>query len=389
MNEHDLSHILNHLGEDREKYFNAVSPPIIQTSNFTFKSFDAFRAAMSDELGNHVYSRGNNPTVAILRKKMAALEKAEDALILGSGVSAIAAAVIGNVSAGDHVVCVQEPYSWTYKLLVNFLSRFGVSHTFVDGRDLEAIKRAVQPNTKVLYLESPNSLTFELQDLKACAAIAKENGLVSIIDNSYCSPYYQNPIEHGIDIVVHSGTKFINGHSDVVNGILCSSKAMVRKIFESEFMTLGMIISPHDASLIIRGLRTLPLRMERSYNTALKVIDFLKTHPKTEEVLFPMDPSFAQYDLAKTQMRGCAGFFTASFKAKSKGDMERFFNKLDRFLLAVSWGGHESLVLPISALYDIPGREDPNIPWNLVRFYIGLEEAEVLIEDLRGALDVL
>ena len=385
----DISHILNHLGENREKYFNAVSPPIIQTSNFTFKSFDAFREAMSDELGHHTYSRGNNPTVAILRKKMAALEKAEDALILGSGVSAIAAAVIGNVSAGDHVVCVQEPYSWTYKLLVNFLSRFGVNHTFVDGRDLEAIKAAVQSNTKVLYLESPNSLTFELQDLKACAEIAKQNGLVSIIDNSYCSPYYQNPIEHGIDIVVHSGTKFINGHSDVVNGILCSSKAMVRKIFESEFMTLGMIISPHDASLIIRGLRTLPLRMERSYTTALKVIEFLKMHPKTEKVLFPMDPSFPQYDLAKKQMRGCAGFFTASFKAKSKDDMERFFNKLDRFLLAVSWGGHESLVLPISALYDIPGREDPNIPWNLVRFYIGLEEAEVLISDLEGALGVI
>ncbi len=385
----DISHIINQLGEERENYFNAVSPPIIQSSNFAFKNFRAFKSAMANELGNHIYTRGNNPTVAILRKKLAALEKAEDALVFSSGAAAIANAVISQVQAGDHIVCVQNPYSWTHTLLSKFLSRFGVEHDFVDGRNLDAIQSAIKSNTKVLYLESPNSLTFELQDLKACAAIAKKHKLISIIDNSYCSPYYQNPISLGIDIVVHSGTKFINGHSDVVNGIVCSSKVIINKIFHHEFMTLGAIISPNDAFLVMRGLRTMPLRMERSFTTALKVIAFLKEHPKVEKIMFPLDPSFDQYELAKKQMKGCAGFFTFSLKADSMEKVELFFSKLKRFLLAVSWGGHESLILPIAALYGIEGRPDPVIPWNLVRMYIGLEEADVLIKDLETALAVL
>lgn len=382
----DISHILNQLGEERDQYFNAVSPPIIQSSNFTFKSFGAFKKAMGDELTHHIYTRGNNPTVAILRKKMAALEKAEDALICSSGSSAIALAVISQVKAGDHIVCVQNPYSWTYTLLTKFLSKFGVEHTFVDARDIKEIEEAIQDNTRVLYLESPNSLTFELQDLEACSKLAKAHNLTSIIDNSYCSPYYQNPILLGIDIVVHSGSKFINGHSDVVNGVICSSRKIIREIFQSEFMTLGTIISPNDAFLVIRGLRTLPLRMERSFNTALKVIEYLKSHPKIDKILFPMDVAFEQYELAKKQMSGCAGFFTFAVKAKKIEDMELFFRNLKRFLLAVSWGGHESLILPIAALYGIENREDPVIPWNLVRMYIGLEEADVLIEDLHHAL---
>ena len=383
----DISFILNQLGEERQHYFNSVSPPIIQSSNFSFDTFAAFKKAMGDELDHHIYSRGNNPTVEILRKKMAALEKSEDALICSSGSAAIALAVISQVKSGDHIVCVQNPYSWTHKLISKFLVRFGVTHTFVDGRSLKEIEEAIKESTTVLFLESPNSLTFELQDLAACAKLAKAHKLVSIIDNSYCSPYFQNPIELGIDIVVHSGTKFINGHSDVVNGIICSSKKIIRQIFESEFMTLGAIISPNDAFLILRGLRTMPLRMEKSYQTALEVIQFLKEHPKVSEILFPMDVDFDQYDLARKQMRGCAGFFTFAVKAEKIEDMEKFFMSLKRFLLAVSWGGHESLVLPIAALYGIENKEDPAVPWNLVRMYIGLEEADFLIDDLRLALD--
>lgn len=318
---------------------------------------------------------------------MAALEKAEDALICSSGSAAIALAVISQVKAGDHIVCVQNPYTWTKNLLSKFLARFGVKYTFVDGSSTKDIEAAIEENTSVLFLESPNSMTFELQDLEACADIAKAHDLITIIDNSYCSPYYQNPIELGIDVVVHSGTKFINGHSDVVNGIICSSKKIIRQIFDSEFMTLGSIISPNDAFLILRGLRTMPLRMEKSYQTALEVIQFLKGHPKVSEILFPMDVDFHQYDLAKKQMRGCAGFFTFAVKAEKISDMEKFFMSLKRFLLAVSWGGHESLILPIAALYGIENTENPSLHWNLVRMYIGLEEAEVLIEDLKLALE--
>ncbi len=384
-----LSDILTHLGEDREKYFNAVAPPVIQSSNFAFKTLDEFRQAFTNELGHHIYTRGNNPTVAILRQKLAALEGAEDALVLASGAGAVANAVIANVSAGDHIVCVESPYSWTKVLLTKLLPRFGVTCTFVDGREIENIANAIQPNTKLLYLESPNSLTFELQDLEACARLAKSLGIVTCIDNSYCSPLYQQPIKMGIDIVVHSGTKYLNGHSDVVVGVICSSKAMIQKIFDTEFMTLGGILPPHDAALVIRGLRTLELRVKRSFESTLKIARHLEKHPKIERVLYPWLPSFPQHELARKQMNGAGGLFSVYLKADSIEKVEAFFHRLERFLLAVSWGGHESLVLPSAGFYNIPGRPDSPVPWNLLRFYIGLEDPDWLIEDLEQALEVV
>lgn len=384
----DISYILNHLGEERENYFGAVSPPIIQSSNFAFSSLDAFRTSMGNEMGSHMYTRGNNPTVQILRKKLAALESAEDCLVFASGSGAIANAVISQVNQGDHIVCVESAYSWTNKLLQEFLPRFGVTTTFVDGRDLLALENTILDNTKVLYLESPTSMHMELQDLTACAAIAKKHNLVSLIDNSYASPIFQRPIEFGIDIVIHSATKYINGHSDIVCGVVCSSKEIINKMFSKEFMTLGGILSPSDAAQVIKGLRTLPLRMKQTDESAKKVCAFLTDHPTVEAIYYPHHPSFPQYELAKKQMSGCGGLFAVKFKTDNREKMEAFFNKLERFLLAVSWGGHESLVLPAIALYDIPGRENPDMPFGFVRFYIGLEDSDVLIEDLEQALKV-
>lgn len=383
----DISFIINHLGEERDNYYQAVSPPIIQSSNFVFRDLEDMRSRFADELEHHVYSRGNNPTVEILRKKLAALEGAEDALAFASGAAAIAMAVIANVKTGDHIVCVRSPYSWTTALLTKFLPRFGVSHTFVDGRDLEAIEAAILPHTKILFLESPNTLFFDLQDLTACAALAKRYDLISIIDNSYCSPIFQKPIEHGIDIVVHSGTKYLNGHSDVVVGVLCASKMMVKKIFESEFMTLGAILSPHDAMLVIRGLRTLHLRMQRSHDTAMEVVNWLAAHPKVERVVYPFHPSFAQYDLALRQMKGAGGLFTVQFKVTTMAEMEAFIHRIQHFLIAVSWGGHESLMMPTVGFYNIAGRNNSPVAWNTVRFYIGLEDADFLIADLAQAME--
>ncbi len=384
-----LSHILNHLGEEREQYFNAVSPPVIQSSNFVFPDLDTFRASFADELHSHTYTRGNNPTVEILRKKLAALEGTEDALVFSSGAAAIAAAVIGNVQAGDHVVCQQMPYSWTSALLRKFLARFGVEHTFVDGTDIENIRAAIRPNTRVLYLESPNTMTFECQDLAACAALAREHGLISMIDNSYSSPLYQNPAAFGIDIVLHSGTKYINGHSDVVVGVLCASREMVQKIFNSELMTIGAALGPHDAALVIRGLRTLPLRVQRSGESAQALIARLENHPKVERIWYPFHHSFPQRELAQRQMRGCGGLFSVQFRTDSMEKMEAFIHRLRRFLMAVSWGGHESLIIPTIGFYNIPGRPVPEAPWTFVRFYIGLEDADWLWEDLEQAMEVL
>lgn len=383
------SDILTHLGEDREHYFQAVAPPVVQTSNFVFPDLAAFRAAFSDELEHHVYSRGNNPTVEILRKKLAALEGTDDCLVFSSGAGAVAAAVLGNISAGDHIVCQQAPYSWTNSLLRKFLPRYGVEHTFVDGTDIENIRAALQPNTRILYLESPNTMTFECQDLAACAALAKERGIVTIIDNSYSSPIYQNPAAFGIDIVVHSGTKYLNGHSDVVVGVLCASKAMVKKIFESELMTLGGILGPHDAALVIRGLRTLPIRLQRSDSSAQFLIEKLDNHPKVERIWYPFHHSFPQLELAKKQMRGCGGLFSVQFKTPALENMEQFVHRLRRFLMAVSWGGHESLIIPTVGFYGIPGKPEPTLPWTFCRFYIGLEDPEWLWEDLEQALEVL
>ncbi len=383
----DINDILTHLGEDRAHYFNAVAPPVIQSSNFVFDTLDDMRLAFSNELENHIYTRGNNPTVAILRQKLAALEHTEDALVVGSGAAAVAAAVLSNIKAGDHIICVQKPYSWTYKLITNFLSAFAVEHTFVDGRDINAIAAAIKTNTTVLFLESPNTLTFEIQDLSACSALAKQHNLITIIDNSHASPVFQNPADFGIDIIIHSATKYLNGHSDVVAGAICANKVLIKKIFESGLMTLGLTISPHDASLIIRGLRTLELRVRRSDETAKKVVDFLYNHPKIEKIYFPLHPSFGQYALACRQMSGCGGLITIKLKAESKEAVARFVKKIKRFLMAVSWGGYESLMIPSLAFHDVPGLPDSPIHWSHVRFFIGLESADYLIEDLEQALN--
>lgn len=384
--EDHISYILNDLGEHRENYFNAMSPPVVQTSNFVFPDVELFRKSIMDELNSHIYTRGNNPTVEILRKKIAALEGTDDALIFASGSAAMSMAIMHCVKQGDHVICVKHPYSWTAALLNRYLSKYGVTHDFVDGSDLAAIESLIKPNTKLLFLESPNTFTYELQDIEACVALAKKHNLLTAIDNSYSSPIFQQPAKMGVDIVIHSATKYINGHSDVVAGIVCSSHAIIGKMFIDEYMTLGGIISPHDASLIIRGLRTLPLRMQRVQESTQTILQALKGHPKIKRILYPFDPDFPQYALAKKQMRGCGGLFTIEFDVPDIESLLMIVSKVKRWKIAVSWGGHEALMLPMAALYNLPGRDNPHIPWSFVRFYVGLEEPEYLLEDLLSSL---
>src|SRR5687768_1622758 len=217
----DISHILNHLGEEREEYYGAVAPPVFQTSNFCFPDVKTMREKLKREMETPFYTRGYNPTVAALRKKIAALEGTEDALVFASGSGAIASAAMSVLKGGDHAICVQKPYSWTGNLLSKYLIRFGAEHTFVDGTDQENFRKAIKPNTKLIYLESPNSLTFEMQDIAAVVKIAKEKNIVTMIDNSYNTPINQNPAVMGVDLVLHSASKYLNGHSDVVAGVVC------------------------------------------------------------------------------------------------------------------------------------------------------------------------
>lgn len=383
----DLSYIINEYGEDRDQYFGSISPPLYQSSNFCFPTVKVLRESLAQEMDVPFYTRGNNPTTTILRKKLAALAGAEEAMVFGSGSAAIASAMMAQLHAGDHVVCVQKPYSWTHKLLTKLLSRFGVESTFIDGRDPEAWARAAQPNTKVFMLESPNTMTFELQDIAAVADIARSKGIVTILDNSYCTPLNQKPIEMGIDITAHSASKYLSGHSDMVAGVLCMSRTMCEKVWNSEYMTLGGILAPHDAWLMLRGLRTLPIRMERVAATTPRIVEFFEGHPKVKEVMYPFSPSNPQLDLAKRQMAAPAGQFSILLDAPDIAACERFCDSLQRFLMACSWGGHESLIFPICALYDSANYAETELPWNFIRFYVGLETPEVLLDDLAQALD--
>ncbi|SDL12563.1 Cystathionine beta-lyase/cystathionine gamma-synthase [Catalinimonas alkaloidigena] len=385
MSSPDLSYILNELGEDHSLHYGAVSPPIYQTTNFCFRDVAHMREALQHESSIPFYTRGTNPTIDVVRKKLAALEGAEDALLFASGSAAVAAAVMVHLRAGDHVVCVQKPYSWSNKLLNVMLARFGVTTTMIDGTRPEAFAEALQPATKLIFLESPNSTTYELQDLAAVAKLARARGIVTVIDNSTASPLGQQPIALGIDLVVHSATKYIGGHSDAIAGVVCGTHAMMERIFASEFMTLGGVLSPFNAWLLLRGLRTLPLRYERSCRTAERLVAFLETHPGVERVYYPFSETHPQHELARQQMTWAGGQFSVLLRTQAWDAVERFCNTLKRFLLGCSWGGHESLAFPMCTLYDSANYQAV-LPFNLVRFYAGLEEPEVLIEDLRRAL---
>lgn len=383
----DLSYILNELGEEREQWLNAVSPPIFQTSIFCFDSVADLREGLRNELDTPFYTRGHNPTVTVLRRKLAALEAAEDALIFASGSAAVAAAVMSCVAAGDHVVCVRKPYSWTNKLLERLLPDYGVRTTFVDAANLDEISGAIEDRTRLIYLESPNSITFEMQDLPAVASLARERDIRTICDNSYATPLLQRPIEQGIDMVVHSATKYLNGHGDVVAGVLCGSRDRIERVFEGPFMTLGGICGPFDAWLLIRGLRTLPVRLERIGATTARIVEHLDARPEVGRIHYPQHERHPQRALARRSLAGGNGLFSVELNCEDIAAVERFCDSLERFLIACSWGGYESLVYPMAGLADsVNYQKSRQLPWNLVRFSIGLEDPDVLIEDLDRAL---
>jgi cystathionine beta-lyase/cystathionine gamma-synthase len=378
----DISNIINELGEERENYFNAIAPPIVQTSNFACETVAELRTAFEDEYNVFLYSRGNNPTVDILRKKLAALDGAEDCLVVNSGAAAIYAAVMANVQTGDHVISIQNPYASAQKLFDVIFPKFGIEITYVDGRDIINFENAIQSNTKLIYVESPNSWNFHLQDLEAVAKLAKQKNIVTIIDNSYCTPLYQQPISLGIDISIQSATKYISGHSDVIAGVITGTKAMMHKIFTTEYMTIGSGIQPFNAWLLLRGLRTLPMRLAHISATTKVVVDFLNQHKKVEKVIFPHDENFEQYQLAKKQMQGACGLVTFILKANSVQQIETFCNTLQHILMAVSWGGYESLIIPKCSSFPVADFDANNAEHKMIRLYVGQEDARYIIKDL-------
>jgi len=381
-----LSEILLHQGE-RDLPFNAVSPPIFQTSIFCFPSYDEFRDALSDEESHYLYTRGNNPTVNLCEEKLAALEGAEAAKLVSSGVAASSLAILGSLKSGDHAVVVGDCYSWVRYFFDVYLAGYHIEHTYVEGTDSAEFEAAIRPNTRLFYLESPTTFTFKLQDLASVAAIAKSRGIRTVIDNTWATPFFQNPIALGVDVVVHSASKYLGGNSDVIAGVIAASRPVMKELFEQQFLPLGPVPDPFAAWLIMRNLRTLHLRMPRHFENALALATMLEGHRKVEQVLYPLLPSFSQYELARRQMRGGSGLFSFRLRTERLEEVKAFVDSLRLFKRAVSWGGYESLVFPAGVKF-----ADDAVPaerLGLIRLHAGIEEVDLLLEDVRNALEAV
>lgn len=359
--------------EHDERHHGAVTFPIYQNTLFTF-------AGYHKPANPFTYSRSLNPTVSELEKKLAALEGGEAARCCGSGMAAITAAVLSQVKAGDHIVCVNQVYSGTRAFLENFIARFNVRTSFVNGASLQEIEAAICDDTILLYLESPTSFLFELQDLAACAELAKRYRLKTIFDNSWATPCYQQPLKLGMDLVVHSLTKYVGGHSDVLGGVIVGSKEAIEQILENEGVLLGGVMSSHTASLMLRGLRTLPLRMERYQRTGMIVAEYLSKQPFVHKVNFPGLARHPQHELAKQQMQGFGGLLSFEWDV-SPEQAQAWADKLKYFRNGCSWGGYESLVLVIAPVTAF-GRSESHM---LIRLYAGMEDPDDLILDLAEA----
>lgn len=362
--------ICAHLGEDQSNYYGAVVPPIFQNSLHVFSTIEEMQAFDGKQDGKYMYGRHLNPTVDIVQKKLAALERAEKASLFGSGMAAISAAILSCVRTGDHVVGLHHMYGPAHRFLAEYLDKFGVESSFVSGENLEELEQALKSNTKLIYLESPTTFFFALQDLASVATLARARGILTIIDNTWCTPLYQKPLELGIDLVVHSVTKYLAGHSDVISGVVAGREELIERINRSERDLLGGIPGPFDAWLILRGIRTLPIRMRQHQQNASVVAHYLTTHPRVSRVNWPGLATHPQYELGLRQMKGYSGLLSFELECDDK-ERSLFFNALRLFRLGVSWGGFESLV--------VKG------PKNLVRLAVGLERAEELVADLETA----
>ncbi len=371
-------------------YKGAVVPPIFQNSLFAFESWDGIDEAFDNFSDSYIYSRINNPTSSIVEEKIAALCNGEKAKLTASGISAIAMAVLHLLKSGDHIITVSNVYGPANNFLGKYLKKFNIETQYVKGTKVEDFERAIRPNTKLIYLESPASMTYELQDIKAIAKLAKSQGIYTIIDNTWATPLYQRPLDMGIDIEVHSISKYLAGHSDIIAGVLIGKRALINDIIANEVALLGPKIAPFEAWLILRSLRTFPMRMEKHALNTSKVIDYLLRHKKIKKVIYPGLKSFAQHKLAKKQMQGFSGLFSIELNTTELRKVKKFVNGLNLFKLGVSWGGHESLVYSPSISYvkELPPDKFKamGIKIGLVRLSIGLEHYKDQIKDLKQAL---
>lgn len=372
-----------HAGQGPDPAFGAVMTPIYQTSTFAFKGVN--------QPGKYDYSRSGNPTRAALESCLAALENGTHGFAFATGMAA-SATVLATLSGGDHVLVHDDLYGGTYRLLSKVITRYDIEVSFVNMRDLAALERAIKPNTKLLWTETPTNPLMNLLDLRAVSAIARKRGVLTAVDNTFLSPYFQRPLDLGCDIVVHSTTKYINGHSDVVGGAVVVKDAKLAERIGFHQNALGTVAGPQDCFLVLRGVKTLPLRMDAHNANALALASYLQSHPKIKEVLHPGLESHPQHALAKSQMTGFGGTF--SFRVKGgQAEAFRLLSACKLFILAESLGGVESLIehpwtmTHLSMPEDV--RRSVGITEDLVRVSVGIEHIDDLTADLSQALDAI
>ena len=375
--------LLQHLGED-QKIQGAVVPPLFLNSLFVFDTQAEFTKAALDPLNHpHFYSRLGNPTVHLAEQKIAMLEGTEQCKLVSSGMAAITCAVMSCIDKGGHIVVVDTCYGPVHELLNNYLDRFGVTHTFVEGVCIEEIEAAIQDDTCLVYLESPSSLIFRLQDLEAVAKLCKARGITTIIDNTYATPLLQNPAAFGIDIVIHSATKYLGGHSDILAGAICTSTEKMDRILKKEINLFGSGLAAFPAWLLTRGLRTLKLRVAHHEKAGNEMAGWLEEQPWVDRVHHVGLPSFPQRELAKKQMKGSGGLLSFEPKVQDEAKVIKFVESLKLFGMGVSWGGFESLAVQVNVkpLHYSQHRR-------LVRMFVGLEDIEDLMADVTQAAEI-
>ncbi len=380
---------LIHGGEYEDALGSAVTP-IYQSSTFKFRNADHGAACFAGEDDGYIYTRIGNPTIRDLEKTMASLENGYDGIATSSGMGAVNCVYLAFLGAGAHIVSHNAVYGPARVVLETLYVNFGVESTFVDTSDLEQVRQAIQPNTKLIYTETPANPTMDITDLRALSDLAHEHGIRVCVDNTFCSPYLQKPLDLGVDLVLHSMTKFINGHADVVAGMLISKTAEDNKLLRGVMINLGCNMDPHQAFLARRGLKTLGIRIDRAQDNAIKVAAFLTNHPKVDWIKFPGLSSHPQYELALKQMKGPGAMISFGLKGGYEPG-KVLMDSMNLALLAVSLGGIETLIQhPASmthAKMTLEAKQKAGISDGLVRLSVGIEDIEDIIQDLEQALD--
>ncbi|GAA0605933.1 methionine gamma-lyase [Virgibacillus siamensis] len=381
-----------HEGYDSKEMLGSLATPLFQTSTYTFDTAEQGERRFAGEEGGYVYSRLGNPTVSVLEERIAALENGERGLAFGSGMAAVSAILIALTKANDHVLCSSGLYGCTFGLLSMMKDKYNISHDFSEMRTKDEIHSLIKPETACIYVETPINPTMKLIDLQMVAEVAKEHGVPVVVDNTFSSPYLQRPLNLGCDVVLHSATKYLGGHGDVVAGLAVGKKDFLDEVAMTTQKDIGGIMAPMDAWLLLRGIKTLPLRLDRHCDNAEKIFEKLRSHPNVEHIYYPGDENNPDNAICKKQMKRGGGLISFDVRGTKK-DAQQFLNHLKFLKIAVSLGDAETLIQhPATMTHSVVPEDvrlNMGITDQLIRLSVGLEHWEDVWADLEQALNQL